>query len=81
MFNNEKKTVFINGSVHLPLKVGTRAIIYHNGGSTWTSTVLAIHRLAEDLIVFETRNSTYCVSLKHSPVATAAANYLPALCA
>jgi len=80
MLNQEKKTVFLSGSVQLPLKVGTRALILNTGGPIWTSTVVAIQQISEDLIVFETRNSTYCVAPKQSP-APAAVYMQAALCA
>ena len=67
MFNEEKKAIFLKGSVQLPLKVGVRAIIYQTSGPIWTSAVEVIHQLSEDLIVFETRNSTYCVATKQTP--------------
>jgi len=80
MINEEKKTVFLKGSVQFPLKVGARAIIYHADRSTWTSAVELIHQVSEDLIVFETRNSTYCIALKNAPLPSAV--YLqPAMCA
>lgn len=80
MMNQEKKVVYMSGSVQNPLKVGLRAVIFHTKGRTWTSPVAAIHQIADDLIVFETRNSTYCVAPRQSP--TPAMTYADtALCA
>ncbi|MDR1204513.1 MAG: hypothetical protein LBL26_03405 [Peptococcaceae bacterium] len=75
--NLEKKAVFINGYVQLPLKIGASALIIHANGQIWTSVVKAIHQVAEDLIVFETRNSTYCVAshIAPEPAAMAAQMY------
>lgn len=67
MMNSEKRVVFLQGSVQFPLKIGAMAIIYHGGRATRTSVVAAIHQVSDDLIVFETRNSTYCVASKFAP--------------
>jgi len=76
----EKKTVFISGNVQLPLEVGARAFISHAGGTIFTSAVVAIHQIAEGLIVFETHNSTYCIAPRQSPT-QAFAYRQSALCA
>jgi hypothetical protein len=65
----KKKTVFLSGSVRLPLKIGERAIIFHGGGITLTGTVTAIQRMTDDLIVFETQDATYCVAPKFAAAA------------
>lgn len=72
MMNGEKKVVFLQGSVQFPLKLGAMAIIYHGGRITRTSVVAAIHQVSDELIVFETQNSTYCVASKFAPEPAAA---------
>jgi len=62
--DQEKKVVFLSGSIQLPLKVGEMALMFHNGLPIRTSVVMAIQQISDDLIVFETRNSTYCVAPK-----------------
>lgn len=67
--DNQKKNVLISGMIHLPLKIGERAVIFqNNGGSTHTSIVEAINQIAESFIMFETENSVYCVRQSKSPV-------------
>ena len=78
MVNSVKRVFFINGSVQLPLKVGTGAVIFHSGGPTRTPAVETINRISEEIIVFETSDSTYNVAFKPSPV-TAAAYFQPLL--
>lgn len=69
--NPEKKVVILKGAVQFPLEIGARAVIRHTGGPTWTSAVKVIRQVAEDLIVFETQNSTYCVTSRSAPEPTA----------
>lgn len=80
MNNNEKRVVFMKGSVQFPLRIGAKAIINHSDGPTLSSVVEVIHRVSDDLIVFETLNSVYCVAVKRSPIPSSAAMQ-PALCA
>jgi len=79
----DKKVIMINGSVQLPLKIGTRATVYqHDGEMMLTSTVAAIKQVGEDFIVFETRNSTYCVAPHFAPEpASMALSTVSAVCA
>lgn len=67
MMNFNKKVVLINGTVQLPLKLGSRATVYQHGETIRTSTVAAIKQVGEDFIVFETQNSTYCVTPSFAP--------------
>lgn len=67
MMNLEKKVVCLQGSVQFPLKTGARAVIIHTSGQIWTSVVNTIYQIAEDLIIFETQNSTYCVAPRIAP--------------
>lgn len=79
----DKKIVMINGSVQLPLKIGTRATVYQYDGETMlTSAVAAIKQVAENFIVFETQNSTYCVAPHFAPEpASMAVSTVSAVCA
>jgi hypothetical protein len=79
--NSDKKIVNLKGSVKLPLVIGTRAIIYHNGTVIKTSSVEAIEQVSDELIVFETRNSNYSVTPLFSPAPAAAMKIPAALCA
>jgi len=58
----EKKNIFINGDVRLPLKVGSRAVIDQKSEAICTSTVTAIHMINDTTLIFETKNSIYHVS-------------------
>ena len=80
MVNQEKKVYFLCGSVLSPLKVGAKSAIYYNSQTIRTAEVAVIHQISEDLIVFETRDRTYCVAPKQSP-ANAAMGVPAALCA
>ena len=54
-----KKFTTMSGTLLLPLCVGSRAVILHNGGCTCTSTVVAIHSVQPGDIRFETKNTHY----------------------
>ena len=58
----KKKTVCISGRVMLPIKEGTRAVISCSGGFVYTSRVVEIFEVSEDMAHFETMNSIYKVS-------------------
>lgn len=60
--STDKKYVFMNGEVMLPLVVGKRAMIRSKNGSTWTSSVVSVKEISRRFVVFETQNSIYCVS-------------------
>ena len=58
--NPEKKTTkTLNGDLLLPLSVGARAVILHQGLITRTSRVVAIHGRSEGEVCFETLNTQY----------------------
>ncbi len=63
-----KKIINISGNVVYPLKEGKRAIIAYRGDFLYTSRVVEIIELNEDLAHFETMNSIYRVSLSPVPV-------------
>ncbi|MBQ8848757.1 MAG: hypothetical protein IJ011_00310 [Clostridia bacterium] len=63
-----KKTVCISGRVMLPIKEGARAVISCGGGFVYTSRVVEIFEVSEDMVHFETMNSIYKVSLVPNPV-------------
>ncbi len=54
-----KKLATMSGTLLLPLSVGSRAVILHDGGYTHTSKVVAIHSVQPGDIRFETRNTHY----------------------
>ena len=56
---DSKKQTTMSGTLLLPLCVGNRAIIFHDGGCTSTSVVVAIHSLQPGDIRFETKNTHY----------------------
>ena len=56
---DSKKYTTMSGTLLLPLCVGNRAIIFHDGGCTSTSVVVAIHSLQPGDIRFETKNTHY----------------------
>ena len=80
MFNQEKKIVVLNGTVSLPLEIGKIATIFHNQGITRTSTVADIKQITQKYIIFETKNTNYCVITKLTP-ASAVVNNRMAFCA
>ena len=58
--NPEKKTTkTLNGDLLLPLSVGARTVILHQGLVTRTSRVVAIHSRTEGEVRFETLNTQY----------------------
>ena len=59
MNTDEKKTRTLNGELMMPLSVGTRAMILHQGQIMLTSQVVAIHSQKEDEVRFETKNTHY----------------------
>ena len=67
MLSREKKRVFLQGKI-LSLKVGECAIISSSQGTIRTSTVAAVEYPASDFIMFETRNSVYCVAPARHPM-------------
>lgn len=54
-----KKSATVCGTLMLPLCVGNRALILHDGGYIHTSKVEAIHSVSANEIRFETRNTCY----------------------
>lgn len=68
---NEKKRIFISGSLLFPLRKGDRAVIVRYGGYTYTSRVVRILETKTDHVLFETENHVYRVSLAPSPKAAA----------
>jgi hypothetical protein len=63
-----KKTVCVSGRVMLPIKEGARAVISCGGGFVYTSRVVEIFEVSEDMVHFETMNSIYKVSFVPNPV-------------
>ena len=59
MITDEKKTRTLNGELMMPLAVGAKAVILHQGQITLTSQVVAIHNQTEDEVRFETKNTHY----------------------
>ena len=60
---NGKKTTILSGTLLLPLQVGARAQILHNGGTITTSTVVSIPSISPTGISFETLNTNYTLLL------------------
>ena len=56
-----KKTVCVSGRVMLPIKEGARAVISCGGGFVYTSRVVEIFEVSENMAHFETMNSIYKV--------------------
>ena len=63
-----KKTVCVSGRVMLPIKEGARAVISCAGGFVYTSRVVEIFEVSENMAHFETMNSIYRVSFVPNPV-------------
>ena len=59
MNTDDKKTRTLNGTLMLPLAVGAKAAILHQGLITLTSKVVAIHSQSESEVRFETKNTYY----------------------
>ena len=75
-----KKIISISGKVVFPLREGARAIIAYGGDFIYTSRVVEIFEVSEDVAHFETMNSIYRVALVPNPV-TAAIPEIYAKCA
>ncbi len=60
---NENKSTTLYGTLLIPVRVGSRAVILQGGSFIHTSTVVAIHSVKADEICFETRNTIYHVLL------------------
>lgn len=60
--NFAKRMIHLNGNVSYPLKTKEKAKIICETGVVFTSPVIAILRVSQDSIVFETKDSIYCVS-------------------
>lgn len=56
---DSKKFTTISGTLLLPLCIGCRAVIFHEGGYIRTSRVVAVHSIEPDDIRFETKNTHY----------------------
>ena len=69
-----KKTVCVSGRVMLPIKEGARAVISCGGGFVYTSRVVEIFEVSENMAHFETMNSIYKVSFVPNPVIAAIPN-------
>ena len=63
-----KKIISISGKVVFPLREGARAIIAYGGDFIYTSRVVEIFEVSEDVAHFETMNSIYRVALVPNPV-------------
>ena len=75
-----KKIISISGKVVFPLREGARAIIAYGGDFIYTSRVVEIFEVSEDVAHFETMNSIYRVALVPNPV-TAVIQEVYAKCA
>jgi hypothetical protein len=64
---NNKKDVYLTGTLASPLKEGSRALINCNGSCVYTSRVVEIRKVTADFAFFETMNSIYHVSLVPVP--------------
>ena len=63
-----KKIICISGKVVFPLREGASAVISYGGDFIYTSRVVEIFEVSEDLAHFETMNSIYRVALVPHPV-------------
>ena len=63
-----KKTVCVSGRVMLPIEEGARAVISCGGGFVYTSRVVEIFEVSENMAHFEAMNSIYKVSFVPNPV-------------
>jgi len=75
-----KKIISISGRVVFPLREGARAVIAYGGDFIYTSRVVEIFEVSDDMAHFETMNSIYKVALVPHP-ATAAIHEVYAKCA
>ena len=55
----EKKSTTMHGVLVYPLQIGACALIFHRGQLIRTSTVVAIHYDAPEVMQFETLNTHY----------------------
>lgn len=79
--NKNKKRIFMNGEVMLPLVVGQRAMIYCKNDWVYTSAVVSVREISRRFVVFETLNSVYCVSPEPVSEMTAQTAYTERACA
>lgn len=61
VLKHTKKQITLNGSLAYPLRIGERALIIYGCDMITTSTVQAILEVSYDCLVFETRNTIYCL--------------------
>ena len=66
-----KKTVDLSGHIVFPLREGVEAYIASSKGMVYTSKVVKIISITNEIAHFETMNSAYKVVLEKSPVAMA----------
>jgi hypothetical protein len=64
---NNKKNVYMTGTLASPLKKRVRALIKCSGTLVYTSPVVEIRTVTTDCACFETMNSVYHVSLAPVP--------------
>lgn len=64
----EKKSIYLQGTLLVPLAVGCCAWISHNGTVIRTSRIVAIREVNDHWASFETMNSLYCVEFAPAPV-------------
>lgn len=67
----EKKCIYLQGTLLVPLAVGCSAWISHNGNTIRTSRVVVIREMSNHRASFETLNSYYCVEFVPEPVGAA----------
>lgn len=67
----EKKYIYLEGTLLVPLTVGHCAWISYNGNVIRTSSIVAIREMSSHRASFETKNSHYCVELAPTPVSAA----------
>lgn len=70
--NPNKKMVHLQGTVVMPVTVGSRAVLLTGGKVILTSMVVAIHTVTEQEVRFETLNTNYCISMCPFPWAGSA---------
>ena len=63
----EKKSTTMHGVLVYPLQIGACALIFHRGQLIRTSTVVAIHYDAPEVMQFETLNTHYTLPLDPTP--------------
>ena len=67
----EKKYIYLQGVLLVPLAVGCCAWISHNGNVFRTSRIVAIHEMSDHRASFETLNNLYCVEFAPAPACAA----------